>query len=136
MHKEHETFLGQLDVIVPPPELTAVILARVFTEQQRIARIRLALFGFVAVGSLFAFIPVIHYAGGEFSRSGFMDYFTLLFSDGGSVLLYWKEFSLSLVESLPVLSLAAVFATLLVFLESLQLLAKNIRMAFLSTRLV
>ena len=63
----------------------------------------------------------------QFQTSGFFNYFSLLFSDGGTVLSFWREFALSLAESLPWLGLSLIFATLFVFLVSLRFTAKNLQ---------
>ena len=133
MQTDRPTFLNQLNTFTPPRELSTRILERVEMEKRRIARIRLAIFSFFSLGSCLAFVSVARYAGEEFVRSGFTDYFSLLFSDAGAVLPYWREFFLSLVESLPILLLATLCIMIFIFLGSLRLAEKNMRTAFLST---
>lgn len=36
---------------------------------------------------------------------GFFNYLSLIFSDGGLIATYWKEYTLSLVDSMPIASL-------------------------------
>lgn len=120
----------------PPSGLFAVILERIEWERRRLARIRIAVFGFATTVSAFALFPVMQYAATEFTRSGFSDYSGLFFSDSGVVLVYWKEFALSLVESLPLFGLVLIGVTTLVLLGSLRLIAADLRTALLTPRLV
>ena len=56
----------------------------------------------------------------EFSRLGFYDYLSLAFSDSGVIATYWKEYTLSLVDSLPIASLAVLFFLLFVLFISIR----------------
>jgi hypothetical protein len=63
------------------------------------------------------FVPIIEDLTLQFTQSGFYNYMSLLFSDTHSVTLYWKEFMLSLADSLPmtnlILSAGLIFIILL-----------------------
>lgn len=134
MSPTQRNLLSQLEVFTPPGELVLRILARVEVEKRRVARMRLAIFGFLSIGSTVALVPIARYGGEEFARSGFIEYFSLLFSDTATVLPYWKEFALSLAESLPVVEVI-IFATVtLVLLSSLSVVAKNIHNALFTTQ--
>ena len=112
--------------IEPPERLYLGILARIESEKRRIARIRLAFFGVVAAASLAAIIPSFQYAAREFAQSGFYEYLFLLFSDSGAVLASWREFALSLAESLPITEITIFLIMVFVFLVSAKLAIKNI----------
>ncbi|MFA6304405.1 MAG: hypothetical protein WCV73_02530 [Patescibacteria group bacterium] len=58
-------------------------------------------------------------------QSGFWEFFKLFFSDASSVVYYWQSFLLALLESLPVLGLAAILAVTLVFIMSLKFININ-----------
>ena len=94
------------------------IFFQIRTERDRGAALR-RLFLSLAAGSLFTLllIPVWHAFSSEFIASGFGQYFSLFFSDLRSVTADWQDFSLSLLESFPVLNaillLSAVFTVLL-----------------------
>lgn len=119
-----------------PPELPdglfAKIMSRINNEKRQLARKRLvfifSLFGLV--GSLAAFIPTLNLVKDGFVSSGFITFFSLLFSDSEIVLVYWQSFMMSLLESLPVVSIVVLLAIVLVFLESLRFLARNARFVF------
>jgi hypothetical protein len=53
-------------------------------------------------------------------RLGFYDYLSLAFSDGGVIAKYWKEYTLSLVDSLPVISLMLSFFLLFILFISIR----------------
>ena len=117
--------------IEPPNGLCRKILLHIQHIQRRIARIKLgASATAMAVTALLA-VPVFEYAFQEFSQSGFFQYFSLQFSDSEIMLFSWKEFILSLAESLPSLGIAAVFMTVFVLLGSVLLVSKNMKNAFL-----
>lgn len=128
MDKNWEKLL-KISPIEPPEQLRRNILARIELKQRQVARTKLALWGGLSLASFILIIPASLYVISEFSRSGFYQYFSLLFSDGGLALIYWKEFSLSLAESVPVLAVTVILLALLVFLESTLLAIKNIKSA-------
>jgi hypothetical protein len=47
--------------------------------------------------------------------------FVLLLPDGSVVMLYWKEFTFSLIESLPFMSITILLSAIFVLLLSLRL---------------
>ena len=112
--------------IEPPERLYLGILARIEREKRRIAVIRLAFFGVVASASLAAIIPSFKYVAREFAQSGFYEYLFLLFSDSDAVLASWREFALSLAESLPITEITIFLVMVFVFLVSAKLAIKNI----------
>jgi hypothetical protein len=61
-------------------------------------------------------------------RLGFYDYLSLAFSDGGVLATYWKEYTLSLVDSLPVASLVASFFLLFVLFISIRRLSYQFKL--------
>lgn len=112
--------------IEPPERLYLGILARIEREKRRIALIRLAIFGVVALASLAAIIPSFQYVAREFAQSGFYEYLFLIFSDSGAILASWRGFALSLAESLPTTEIMVFLFTVFVFLVSAKLAIKNI----------
>lgn len=113
--------------ITPPEGLLERIMARIKKEERVLLIKKVALFSAAALGSLFALIPAFQYALQEFHQSGFYQYLSLLFSDSGVVLVYWKEFAMSLAESLPVLGILVFLSAVFVFLGSVKLAINNIK---------
>lgn len=60
-------------------------------------------------------------------QSGFFSYFSVLLSDGAN---YWKDISLSLLDSLPILGIAAFLAVLTAFLFASAEAARSFRRVF------
>lgn len=77
------------------------------------------------VFSLGAFISSAVYAYDAFKASNFGSYFSLIFSDTGSIAHWWKQLGLSLIESLPLLGVITLLASISVLLWSLRKFAKH-----------
>lgn len=95
-------YLKEVEV---PAGLEQAILQRV----ARLARRRLIAFNLLAAGSFAGLSYGVIVVGQSFWQSGFYQYLRLLWTDQ-SVLIAWRELGLSLLESLPVVSLVAVLA--------------------------
>ena len=67
-------------------------------------------------GSVFSIKSLIE----QFIRLGFFDYFSLAFSDSGIIATYWKEYTLTLIDSLPIASLILSFLLLFILFISIQ----------------
>lgn len=67
-------------------------------------------------GSVFSIKGLIE----QFTRLGFFDYLSLIFSDGVSIAKYWKEYTLTLANSLPVVSLILSFFLLFILFVSIR----------------
>lgn len=121
--------------ITPPEGLTQAILWQIEMERRRIARFRFVGMGAVAGLSALAMVPTAQYTMAEFYQSGFYQYSSLLFSDGGSALSYWKELTLILAESAPLLGITLSLALIFVLVGSLQSAFKNMYL-IRSTKLI
>ena len=121
----------------PPKGLFNKIMARI-QEERRLLTIkrRLMIFSLGAVGSAIAFIPALKMVQTGLYESGFMQFFSLIFSDFGTVVSYWQNFVMSLLETFPIIDLAIFLTVILIFLESLKFLVKDIKIIFTSTRLI
>lgn len=77
--------------------------------------------------SLILLVPSINNLIEKSLAYGFSDYLSLVSYDFDIVLVYWREFSLSLINSIPVVSL--ILSLLLIFMSvlSLVLFSKNLR---------
>jgi len=113
------------------------IMARLKAEQRLLTvKRRLAIFSIGLIGSVAAFVPVFKMAQLEISNSGFLQFFSLLFSDFGTVAAYWHSFALSLLETLPVMSVAALSAVVFVFLYSFRFLARDVKFILTPPKLI
>lgn len=118
-----------------PEGLTQAVLWQIEMERRRIARFRFVGMGAVAGLSALAMVPTAQYTMAEFYQSGFYQYSSLLFSDGGSALSYWKELTLILAESAPLLGITLSLALIFVLVGSLQSAFKNMYL-IRSTKLI
>ena len=98
-------------------------------EQSRLWRVRI--FAGSAALSVVALVPVISNLVTALKASNFGTYVSLLFSDGGMFLAFWKEIGASLIESLPVIAVAGTLALLGVLLWSIRSMVR-----FMNNRLV
>lgn len=126
MSDNYEKLFQNLERLEPSEKLRARILARIDFKIKRFATIRLVFSALATTASLVAVIPSFQYATREFSQSGFYRYFSLIFSDSGAVIASWREFSLSLIESLPITEAVIFLATIFASLLFARLTAKNI----------
>lgn len=96
--------------INPPAELENIIFTRIREEARRSARMRFIGTTLLSLGSFISLIPSFMYFMQNIRTSGFYDYLSLFFSDTATLASYWKEFSLSLAESLPFFALTLCLA--------------------------
>lgn len=115
---------------VPSTELYVKVLSRINDVQVRGARIRVLLSGLGLIGALSLMFFAYNYTITELAGSGFTNYFSLLFSDADALVLYWKEFGLTLLESLPLFGVSILILSVLFCLSMLRTVAKNIDIAF------
>ncbi len=131
MLQSYQDLFSYLPSAEPSDGLFDKITARLKAERQLLVlKRRLAVYFFAQGGSAAVFIFVIKMAMINLNESGFIKFFALIFSDAQIVLTYWQNFLMSLLETLPVLSLLALLVTALIFLELLKLLAKNLKIFF------
>jgi hypothetical protein len=120
--------IDNLPLIDAPAGLLERIVNRLYKEQNLLAvKQRLAVFGVAALISAVVLVPIVNLVRADFYHSGFWQFSSLLFSDWQVISAYWQSFGLALLEALPVMSLVILLAALLVFLESLKFLAKNLK---------
>jgi len=125
-----------MNTLKPPDGLFESIVNRIHEERRiLVLRRRIILFCLGFVVSAAAFIPAWKWLAADLSNSGFLQFFSLLFSDFKIVATYWQNFLMSLLETVPAMSLAVFLAAVFVFLESLNFLAKNIKFIFSSKQL-
>jgi hypothetical protein len=120
----------------PPQGLIDKILKRIQREERFLLIRHVAIFSTTLFGSALAFVPASKMLLTDLSRSGFFNFFSLIFSDFSSISVYWKNLALILLETLPAASLALFLAVLLVLLQSIKSLFKDIKIITGDGRLV
>lgn len=98
------------------------------SKNRKSVRIKFWVYSVLSSVSFISLFPILKQLGASFSRSGFYEYFSLAFSDGGGVAFsYWKEISLSLAQSLPTLSIILFLTIVFILITSLRFMVRNIR---------
>ena len=110
----------------PERRLSDGILLSIENREKRNSRIKLWVYSSISVLSFVGIFPAIKLLLSDFTRSGFYEYFSLMFSDSRT-LSYWKEIILSITESIPMASLILSLALVFIFILSLRFIARNIR---------
>lgn len=98
-------------------------------KEQRLSAIkqRLVFFSAGVVVSLVAFIPIFKSAKAALFESGFLQFLSLIVTDFGVVATSWQNFVMSLLETIPAINLAMLFATVFIFWGSLKILVKDVK---------
>jgi len=116
-----------MDKLKPSKELREKILFSIKKEEVYRAKMYFSISAVVAVASIFGLFFSVKYMIQEFYQSSFHSYLSLIFSDPNIVISYWKELSISLVETLPMLGITISLITAYTLLVSVRTLVKNIR---------
>lgn len=116
--------------VEPGAGLYRAIVERIALARKRGARVRAALFTLLALVCTAALVPSFQYAAEQFYASGFYDYLGLIISDRGFVLMYWKQFALLLIESLPSIALLLILPLAFALAYSLRRVVQTSRVAF------
>lgn len=117
--------------IEPPKGLFEKIMFRIRKEKKLLTiRRRIVLFSSIMVISIIAFVPAFKAVQKDIIDSGFWQFFSLLFSDFSIVAVYWQNFAMSLLETIPALSLAILFLVIFAFMESFKELSYDLKSVF------
>ncbi len=104
----------------PKTGLSDEIWRNIELRQNQTLKLKYISYGFTSIISLFGFILVALSVKENFVSSGFSEYFSLAFSDGSMLSMYWKEYLLSLAESIPVASIGSLSFLLFLMLTSIR----------------
>jgi hypothetical protein len=114
--------------IEPPNDLAAKITLRIEEEKElRKIRRQFFLFIFSSAGSLGAIALIFYFVKLKMLETGFWQLLSLLFSDFKIILANWQNFSLALLETLPVPLIVSLLFCSLLFIISLKFLIKDIK---------
>jgi len=108
------------------PNLAEGIWQMIVRRDQKMTRLKLWTFTSIGLISLAGLVPALKVLSNDLAQSGFSEYFSLIFSDSGLILSYWKELIFSLAESLPVMSMIFTLSLLFICFLSLKHLMKQI----------
>jgi hypothetical protein len=107
--------------------LPSKIILQIGREQTKMNRTQAGISWTVSALSFAALFPIMINMLSQFQKSGFWNYFSLLFTDTGAVTAYWKEFLFSLAETTPVFQLSLALLSLLILFISLRFALKDFK---------
>ena len=110
----------------PESDLKQAVWSMIVAREKRATQFKLWAYGFVGTASFAGLIPAFKILFTDLAHSGFYEYFSLIFSDTGSIFSYWKELTFSITESLPVVSIIFTLSLLFVCFLSARYLIKQI----------
>lgn len=111
--------------IEPPVGLADRIMDKIRLEQRKLAMRKAALFSFTFLASLIALFPAFKMLNSDMANSGFLSFSSLIFSDFSTVMIYWRNFGMAVLETLPAMSFAIFLAVVLAMAQSFVLVFKN-----------
>jgi ABC-type phosphate/phosphonate transport system permease subunit len=118
-----------------PSSLLANVIARISEEKAaRPARLKFFVYTALSFLSGAAFVLALVVAKGEFAKSDFPAFLTLLWTDSSVIFAFWKSYLSSLAQTLPTTSVIFVFATIFALINFIRMAAKNISPAHLHIR--
>lgn len=112
--------IAHLNLSEPPAELLDKILICVREEKLFFAKKQIFIFSFAALAATGIFVSSAGIFKAEFFQAGFLNFFSLLFSDFSVMVDSWQDFGLALLESLPAMSIIIFLSAALVIFWSLK----------------
>jgi hypothetical protein len=110
-----------------PKGLRKKILVSIKQEEIRRAQVYVVTALTAITTSLIGAMFALRYMLQGFYQSSFYSYFSLIFSDPDIAASYWRELSMSLVETAPLVGVTLSLVTLASFMISLRVLVKHSR---------
>lgn len=111
---------------IPNIDLVDSTWQNIIIHNKKITLIKLGVFSSIGALSLIGLIPALKTLFSEFSKSGFYEYFSILFSNNSGFSSYWKELAYSLAESLPIINIIYAFVLVFTLFLSLKYVARQI----------
>lgn len=111
----------------PSSGLAARIEAYISAEVALRAQRKAYGFAIISGAALVAVIPAVYYVFGQVTQSGLYEYMSLFISDSAYAVNNLGEVGLSIIESVPVLGISYVLASLLIALYAARRAAVYIR---------
>ncbi|MBP6858247.1 MAG: hypothetical protein KBC33_00230 [Candidatus Pacebacteria bacterium] len=133
MNDPYKKILISLEAPRPSVRLVGRIESRIVRARVMRNRARISFHGIVATGSIVMFITALQYTSAEASQSGFYDYASLLISDGKYLISSWKEVSVTMLESAPVMGAALSLGALIVLTNAIRRGARYISPTYVSS---
>jgi hypothetical protein len=127
MSQDYEKLFSHLRQPKVPDSLLSGIITSIRRAERRRAAERLILFFPLSIGSLIALYFTFRSTWAASAESGFFSYLSLLFSDFQVVITHWQNYSLSLLETLPAISISLSLASILLLINFIRLFVREAR---------
>jgi hypothetical protein len=111
----------------PSPQLYLKIMKRLRHEEKILAGKKIILFSIMFASSSAGLVSAGRMLFLQLQTSGFISFASLIFSDFGIVKVYWQNLLIAILEAMPAMSIALCLAILLIALQSVRFLSKNIK---------
>ncbi|MFA6404736.1 MAG: hypothetical protein WCW03_01935 [Candidatus Paceibacterota bacterium] len=125
------TYSKIFEIYKRPKRSENVIRSVMFMIQKarsRSLKIRAYFSGTLIILSALSIIPVINYAFTSVSQSGFIQYVSIFTFEWISMTQYWKVYTLSLLESAPIIESIALLSIFLLFIISVRMFSRIINL--------
>lgn len=132
-------FKGLNDHISTPTGLKGLVLASITAYEYRKMWARFVGSGVLAAISVTVIFPAFFYISSGLSDSNFYQYLSVFVEDSSLIKTFWSELLMSLVESIPALSVAVFLFAFSMFVWSVQkaiLVSEKITMYRNRTRMI
>lgn len=132
-HMESKNQLFSL--IEPSQNLKSSIINKIKIEETKRTIYKMVFSSVASLASVSVAIIFIINIINDASQSGLTNYLSLLLSDGASILSYWQSYVLSVAESLPIIPITIVVASILIFVWSISSVIdtfKNKKLVFIN----
>jgi len=137
MKKNNEKFFNRFQNLEPRPELFDRIILAIKREQE-FQKTKRSLFGFLFlfVVSLVATPLSFRMLVSQAKNSGIFYFISTAVYDFGTFLNFWKDFSLAILESLPIVEIIFFATNLIIFLFTIHLFLsrKRLLLAYLTQK--
>jgi len=129
MEKDNKKFLNRFQNLEPPPELFDRIILAIKREQE-FQKTKRLLFGFLFlfVVSLVATPLSFRMLVSQAKNSGILYFISTAVYDFGTFVNFWKDFSLAILESLPIVEIIFFATNLIIFLFTIHLFLSRKRL--------
>jgi len=114
-------------IIEPSKNLKISIMNKIRKEEIKKTIYKIAFSSILSLGSVAMSIIFIMNVIKDTYQSGLYEYLSLIASDGALVISYWKTFTMSVVESLPILQITMVFTSVWIFVWSINMVLTSLK---------
>ncbi len=110
----------------PPADLFDRIVFAIDRRRRVYARLKFGGFSLLSAASLSLMFFAFGELGRQINQAGTLKFLSLIFSDLEIVLANWQEFSLSFLESLPILPITLSLAGILILLFAVKFMFESL----------